>query len=79
MVDPKPEAHLNNIKYSVRTAKKTQRVFFVKINWLTLFREIIATSSENHTKPTNKLRGQNTEILNVKAGSTYSYHWILKG
>jgi hypothetical protein len=37
-------------KNSVRTAKKTQYFTITKINWLTLFKEIIAVYSENHTK-----------------------------
>jgi hypothetical protein len=40
-------------KNSVRTAKKTQLFTITKINWLTLFKEIIAVYSENHTKPIN--------------------------
>jgi hypothetical protein len=38
---------------SVRTAKKTQHFTITKINWLTLFKEIIAVYSENHTKYIN--------------------------
>jgi hypothetical protein len=38
-------------KNSVRTAKKTQLFTITKINWLTLFKEIIPVYSENHTKP----------------------------
>jgi hypothetical protein len=38
---------------SVRTAKKTQHFTITKINWLTLFKEIIAVYSEKHTKPIN--------------------------
>jgi hypothetical protein len=34
---------------SVRTAKKTQHFTITKINWLTLFKEIITVYSENHT------------------------------
>jgi hypothetical protein len=49
------------------------------INWLMLFKEIIAVCSENHKKPLNTLYGQNAELLNVKVGGTYSYHWALKG
>jgi hypothetical protein len=45
----KPEDHLN--KNSVRTAKKTQHFTITKINWLTLFREIIAVYCENYMKP----------------------------
>jgi hypothetical protein len=44
-----------------------------------LLREIIAVHTENHTKPINTLCGQNAELLIVKAGGTYSYHWALKG
>jgi len=46
---------------------------------LTLYREIIAVSSEIHTKHINTLCGQNVELLNVKqavhivtTGGTYS-------
>jgi hypothetical protein len=58
----------------VHTAKKTQHFTKTKINWLTLFKEIIAVYSENHMKHI-----QNEELLIVKAGGTYSYHWALKG
>jgi uracil DNA glycosylase len=44
---------------SVRTAKKSQHFTITKINWLTLFKEIIAVYSENHTKHINALCGQN--------------------
>jgi hypothetical protein len=43
-------------KNSVRTAKKTPSFTITKINWLTLFKEIIAVYSENHTKPINTKR-----------------------
>jgi hypothetical protein len=36
---------------SVRTAMKTQNFTVTKINWLTLFKEIIAVYRENHRKP----------------------------
>jgi hypothetical protein len=49
------------------------------MNWLTLFKEIIAVYCENHTKSVNKLCEQNAELFIVKAGGTYSYHWALKG
>jgi hypothetical protein len=55
-------------------SKKTQPVTITKINWLMLFKEIIPVYSENHMKPINTLCGQNTELLIVKAGGTYSYH-----
>ena len=34
------------------------------------YRKIIAVGSQMHTKHINTLRGQNTEIMNVKAGGT---------
>jgi hypothetical protein len=40
-------------KNSVRTAKKTLHFTITKINWLTLFKEIIAVYTENHTRPIN--------------------------
>jgi hypothetical protein len=40
------------------------------INWLMLFKEIIAVYSENHMKLINTLCGQNADLLNVKAGGT---------
>jgi len=43
-----------------------------------LYREIIAVCSEIHTKRTNTVCGQNVELLNVKAGGTYSNHWAVK-
>jgi hypothetical protein len=65
-------------KNFVPTSKKTHRVCITKINWLMLFREIIAVYSENHTEPIHTLCGQNAEIPIVKAGGrptqTYSYH-----
>jgi hypothetical protein len=32
------------------------------------FVEIIAVYSENHSKPVNKVGGQNPDLLNVKVG-----------
>jgi len=37
-------------KNSVRTSKRTPHFTITTINWLTLFKEIIAVYSENHTK-----------------------------
>jgi hypothetical protein len=58
---------------------KTQHFTITKINWLTLFKEIIAVYTENHKKPIITLCGQNAELLIIKAGGRYSYHWALKG
>jgi hypothetical protein len=43
-------------KNLVRTAKKTQLFTITKINWLTLFKKIIAVYSENHTKHKYKMK-----------------------
>jgi hypothetical protein len=40
-------------KNSVRTSKRTPNFTIAKINWLMLFKEIIAVYSENHAKPIN--------------------------
>jgi hypothetical protein len=48
------------------------------INWLTLFREIIAGFSENDTKPINTFCVKNTVLLEVSASGMYSYQWVLK-
>jgi hypothetical protein len=56
-------------KNSVRTSKRTPHFTITKINWLTLFKEIIAVYTENHTR-INK----NSHELIVEAGGTYSYH-----
>jgi hypothetical protein len=55
--------------------QRKQYVSMTTINWLMLFREIIAVYSENHTKPTNTLYGQNTELVNIKAGCTCGCHY----
>jgi hypothetical protein len=54
---------------SVRTSKRTPDFIITKINWLTLFKEIIAVYAENHTKPTNT----NEASLTDKTDGTYSY------
>jgi hypothetical protein len=46
-------------KNPVRTEKKTQHFTVTKINWLRLFKEIIAGFSENHTKHINIFYVQN--------------------
>jgi hypothetical protein len=38
-------------KKSVRTSKRTPHFTITRMNWITLFREIIAVYSGNHTKP----------------------------
>jgi hypothetical protein len=40
-------------KNSGRTSKRTPDFTIIKINWLKLFKEIIAIYSENHAKPIN--------------------------
>ena len=43
-----------------------------------LYREIVVVGSQIHTKYISTLCGQNVELLNVKAGSSYGYHWDLR-
>jgi hypothetical protein len=43
-----------------------------------LLTEIIAVYFKNDTKPINILCGQNSEMMSVKAGGTYGYHYTLK-
>jgi hypothetical protein len=38
-------------KNSVRTSKRTPHFTITTINWLTLFKEVIAVYSENRTDP----------------------------
>jgi hypothetical protein len=40
-------------KNSVRTSTRTPYFTITKINWLMLFKEIIAVYRENHAKPIN--------------------------
>jgi hypothetical protein len=40
-------------KNSARTSKRTRHFTITSINFLTLFKEIIAVYSENHAKPIN--------------------------
>jgi hypothetical protein len=43
-----------------------------------LFKQIVAVYSENHIESVNTHRGQNSELMIVKAGGTYRYHCALK-
>jgi hypothetical protein len=61
-------------KNSVRTSKRTPYFTITKINWVMLFKEIIAVYSENHAKPI-----QNAALLTVRADGSYSYRSALKG
>jgi hypothetical protein len=62
------------LRNSVRTAKKTQFFTITKINWLMLFKNIIAIYSENCTK----FIIQNERLLINEVGWRYNYHWSLK-
>jgi hypothetical protein len=59
-------------KNSVRTSKRTPHFTITKINWLMLFKEIIAVYSDN-----NKCKMQ--ALLTVKADGSYSCRSALKG
>jgi hypothetical protein len=52
-------------KNSVRTSKRTPHFTITKINWLTLFKEIIAVYTENKAKP--------TKLLTAKTAGTNNY------
>jgi hypothetical protein len=63
------EVILNN---SVRTSRITTFLKY-KNQW------VHAVYSWNHIKPINSLCGQNAELVNSKAGGTYSKHCASKG
>jgi hypothetical protein len=51
LIDPLKPTHVRIIfKNSARTSKRTQLVTITNINLLTLFKEIIAVYTENHTE-----------------------------
>ena len=51
----------------IQSAPRSEHtVSVIKSSQLMLYREIIAVSSEIHTKHINTLCGQNVELLNVK-------------
>jgi hypothetical protein len=58
-------------KNPVHTSKRTPHFIITEINWLTLFKEIIAAYSVNHAEPVNKKR---QELLNIKVVGTHIYH-----
>jgi hypothetical protein len=62
-------------KNSVRTSERTPHITVTKINWLMLFKEIIAVYSEKHTKPINT----KCSITDCQSGGSYSYRSALKG
>jgi hypothetical protein len=55
-------------KNPVRTSKRTQHFTVTKINWITLFKEIIAVYNENHANPVNT----NTALQTVKIAGAYN-------
>jgi hypothetical protein len=63
-------------KNLVRTSKRTPHFTITKINWLTLFKEIIVVYSENYTQ---RINIKCKSYLNVKAAGTYGDHLALKG
>jgi hypothetical protein len=65
-------------KNSVRTSKRTPHFTITKINWLTLFKEMIAVYSGNHKKSLNALCGQNSELLVSETSGTRIYHLDLR-
>jgi hypothetical protein len=58
-------------KNPVRTSKRTPHFTITKINWLKLFKEIIAVYCKNHTKPI----GTKYSFRDFfKIAVTYNYH-----
>jgi GTP:adenosylcobinamide-phosphate guanylyltransferase len=49
-----------------------------KDHFVNAVKEIIAVYSKNHKKTDASFK-QNTELLIITDGGTYSYHWTLKG
>jgi hypothetical protein len=66
------------LEKSVRSTMKIQYVSITKTSWSILSKKIITGYFEKQTKPTNTFCGQNAELLIIKAGGAYSYHWALK-
>ena len=60
-------------------AKQSTLISITKTNFLMLFGEINAVSSENYTKATSLLYGSTTEFCNVKADCVYSKLLVLTG
>jgi hypothetical protein len=65
-------------KNSVRTSKRTPHFTITKINWLTLFKEIIYVYTENHTKQSKAVPLHAKVALGGRGGiaSTHSWPWL---
>jgi hypothetical protein len=65
--------HRDKLKSStaLRTSKRTQHSTIIKINWLTLFKEITAVYKENHMKPVNT----KYKITDFKADCIYIFYY----
>jgi hypothetical protein len=61
-----------NVLIQLLTLFETQHFTIIKINWLMLFKEIIAVYRENHTRPINK--DMDFSLLTLKVYGTFSYH-----
>jgi hypothetical protein len=70
------ETRLNNIQTFSPYRKENTARLHDNDRVANAFKEIIAVYYENHMKPINTLCGQNTELLNVKAGGTCRLHSI---
>jgi len=62
-------------KNSARTTKRTPHFTITKINWLMLFKGIIAVYSKNNTKSIHT----NCSATDYKPDGTYTYRSALKG
>lgn len=69
----KPEARLNNIQESSPYCKEITTFHHYKNKCISIFKEIIAVSSQKCTKP-KALCELNADLTNVKADDKYNYH-----
>ena len=58
-------------KNVIRTSVERNLFSKININQLTPLSGMIGVCSENHTKRINKIRGQNENFMNVKAGDKF--------
>jgi hypothetical protein len=65
------ESHVNTTSTFSLYVRENATHHITKINWLTLFKEIITVPSDNHTKPIHTFYEQNARLLNVKVGGTW--------
>jgi hypothetical protein len=70
--------HKKTFKVSFAAAQRKTFIDFKRTNWLVRFREKLIALCSNNRRNAKIICGQNSELLNVKACGTYSYHCVLK-